>query len=132
MKCENCGEEILSGNKCENCGFERQNNQINNNQVQNYNNEYNQNTYNRNNTQNYAPDDKKSGMAVFISFLLPQAGLVLYFLNRRKKPQFAKSFKTGFLARIILAIILGLFSVVIITLLFVLIGVAIENGILSI
>ena len=42
MKCENCGEEILSGNKCLNCGFEIENFQVTNNEFQNYNNNYNQ------------------------------------------------------------------------------------------
>lgn len=128
MKCENCGEEILSGNKCLNCGFKTENFQVTNNEVQNYNNAYNQNDYNKNNIQNFQTDDKKSNMVAFISFLLPEAGLVLYFLNRRTKPIFAKSFKTGFLIRIILniigAVILSIFYAFVVMMVMIGLGVA--------
>lgn len=93
MICPKCNEEILLGNTCAKCGFE-----INNTQVQNYNNIYNQNS-----TQNI--NDEKSNLAGFLSFLFPEAGIVLYFLNRRTKPNFANSLKIWIIARLLLALI---------------------------
>ena len=105
MFCPNCGKEIENVKYCPNCGFE----------VSKYTNVYtdeqayndyepihdNYHTYNQ-----YEDDDRPSMGFAVLSFLIPIAGIILYIIWHSTYPKKAKSCLKGFVASIILNILL--------------------------
>ena len=91
MFCPNCGKELSeTTNYCPNCGYRI---------------ERNQNSYSyTSNSMNVMREKNGSGYGI-LSFFFPIAGVILYFVWRKSRPEFAKSCLVGFLISLGLSVL---------------------------